>query len=156
MVIKVILGVLVLLYSCSNLALETGKAGPCSFTDREINGFGTLRVKCEDLEFVIRYDNIPDGRDPFILEVSGLEVRRSSLKKHDPYRMMSADEELEGFAVEELWEGKGVKLYAFEFFADGGRYCYDWEEGYRLELELRGRKLTLLDRNWEGTECNGN
>ena len=140
-----------LLLSCSYQVQR--KVGSCDVLEKPYGSTGFIEVRCGGETLKITYDNDPEGRDEFILKVEGGPLKRVSLKKIEPYRMQSADVEMEGYAVEEVWKGDGVTLKGFEFFTEGGYVCYDWEEGYKLELERGGDKLVLLDKNWEGTEC---
>lgn len=156
MVIKIIkkwfyLFAFVFVLSCSYQVQK--KVGSCNVVEQPYGNSGLIEVRCGNDKLKVTYDNDPEGRDEFILKVEGTPLKRVSLKKIDPYRMQSADVEMEGYAVEEVWKGDGIVLKGFEFFTEGGYVCYDWEEGYKLELERKGDKLVLLDRSWEGTEC---
>jgi len=142
----------VLVASCSYYA-EKKRVGACSITDLPYGEVGRITVRCPDLSFTVFYDNDPDGRDAFVKKIEGEDFSRILFEKINPFTMMSADVEMDGYAVKEVWEGDGVRLETFEFFADGGRVCYDWEEGYSLAMVRDGRKYLLLDEVWEGTEC---
>ena len=141
-----------LILSCSYYG-EVKNVGRCTVKDLPYGKVGRIEVTCNGDLIRIVYDNDPEGRDEFIKSVEGKQLKRVKYRKIDPYYMMSADVEMDGYAVEEVWEGEGIRLEAFEFFTEGGRVCYDWEEGYRLQMILGGDKLVLLDENWEGTEC---
>ena len=155
MVIKIIKDfsplALALVLSCSYQVQR--KVGSCDVLEQPYGAAGFIEVRCGKDQLKITFDNDPEGRDEFILRVEGKPLKRVSIKKIDPYRMESADVEMEGYAVEEVWKGEGITLRGFEFFTEGGYVCYDWEEGYKLELERKGDKLVLLERSWEGTEC---
>lgn len=151
-IIKGLFVLLPFLLSCSYYG-ETRKVGQCTLKDLPFGKVGQLEVRCGDNLIRVVYDNDPEGRDRFIVGVEGKDLRRIKFRKIEPYYMMSADVEMDGYAVEEVWEGNGIRLEGFEFFTEGGRVCYDWEEGYRLTMVYEGDKLVLLDENWEGTEC---
>ncbi len=151
---------LALLLSCSSLTVEHRKIGPCSVTNNPYGKRGRAQVVCPDLSFTLVYDNIPDGRDPLILRISGAEGKRIHFKAVDPYRVSVGGEVLEGWAFEERWElRKGERLYylkGFEYFVNGGSSCYEEEEGYRVSLTLGGEEIPLVKFYAEETDCGGN
>lgn len=157
MVIKVILiGTIGVLLSCSTL-VDKRKADSCTVVDDPAGKHGTLRVGCPELSFTILYDNTPDGRDPLILEITGVEAKRISGKRTYPYRKETGDYELlSGWAYEEEWRVGDFKLKALEYFVNGGTGCYEEEEVAKIDLYLREERITLLDFYEEETDCGGN
>jgi hypothetical protein len=151
-IIKAFFPLAFLLLSCSYYA-ERKVVDSCWIENLPYGKVGKLRISCAGKEFTIIYDNDPEGRDPFIVKVEGKEMRRISYREIYPYVRMSADVLMDGYAVKEVWESEDMRLEGFEFFTEGGRICYDWEEGYRLVMHRGGDKLVLLDEEWEGTEC---
>ena len=157
MLTKVIpLASLMSVLSCSVL-VEESSVDSCSVVNDPTGWHGTLRVRCPELSFTLVYDNSPDGRDPLILEVRGVEARRLSEERTDPYVVKTGDyEELEGWRYEEEWEVGSYRLKGYEYFVSGGTGCYEEEERAVVELYLGGRKLMLLDHYQEETDCGGN
>ncbi|MDQ7037624.1 MAG: hypothetical protein Q9N26_00285 [Aquificota bacterium] len=153
MLIKIIPLVL-LLVSCAGLEVERRKAADCDITDRPYGREGKVEVVCPDLRFRIVYDNIPDGRDPTVLRVEGVEARKVSEEREDRFTVEFAHEVLEGWAYREVWEiGEGYRLESLEYFVNGGSSCYEEEEAIRVVLSYRGDKITVLDYFHEETDC---
>ncbi len=143
-----------LLLSCAELTVETKKIGDCTVTDHPYGWKGYVEVSCPGLRFTLHYDNIPDGRDPLVLGIEGVEAKRVSLKAGEDYEVHFAGEVLEGWRTEEEWVlGEGFKLKGYEYFVNGGVACYEEEEAYVVTLAYRGKKITLLDYFHEETDC---
>jgi len=144
------------LLSCSAL-IEKRKAGPCTVVNDPAGKHGILKVDCPELRFTLLYDNTPDGRDPLILKIVGIDAKRVSEEKIHPYRKETGDYEvLSGWAYREEWKVREFKLTGFEYFVNGGTGCYEEEEVAKIDLYFGEKSVTLLDFYEEETDCGGN
>ncbi len=152
--------VALLLLSCAKFSVETHRAGGCDVKDHPYGKAGYVEVFCPDLSFTVRYDNQPDGRDPLVIDIKGVEAERVSLKRDDRYEVHFAGEVLEGWRLDETWvlrrNGKEFTLKGYEYFVNGGSSCYEEEEAYVLTLTYGGKNITLLDYFHEETDCGSN
>lgn len=154
MLIKIILLLVAFLASCASLTVETSKYEDCTLTDHPYGWKGYIEVSCPGLEFTLHYDNIPDGRDPLVLGIEGVEAKKVAFKISDPYTIHFGGETLEGWRLDEEWVlGEGFRLKGYEYFVNGGTYCYEEEEAYVVTLAYRGKEITLLDYFHEETDC---
>ncbi len=153
MVIPVTL--LIGIVSCSAL-VEERKEDSCTVKNDPTGRHGVIEVMCSEISFKLFYDNSPDGRDPLILKVSGVEASRVYEKRTDSYILKTGDHEvLEGWRYEEVWKAGDYKLKGYEYFVSGGTACYEEEEGAVIKLLLKDREITLLDFYQEDTDCGG-
>ncbi len=146
-----------LIFSCAGLEVEERKEADCRIVDRPYGREGKVEVMCPDLRFRIVYDNMPDGRDPTILKVEGVEAKRVSEEREDDFTVEFAHEILEGWAYREVWElAGGYRLESLEYFVNGGSSCYEEEEAIKVTLSYGEDKITVLDYFHEETDCGSN
>ncbi len=156
MLTKVIsLGLLASVLSCSAL-IEERKVGSCTVVDDPVGSYGTLKVNCPELNFTLLYDNSPDGRDPLIFKIEGVDGERIQSERIEPFSMKTGDgETLSGWAYREEWRVGGHQLTAHEYFVNGGTSCYEEEERAVIKLHLKDSDIMLLNYYWEETDCGG-
>lgn len=150
------LGFIGLILSCGGLTVEKRSVSGCDVVDRPYGREGTLSVRCRDgFSMKVFYDNIPDGRDPIVLRVEGIEGNLIKRRTIEPYSVEVGNEILSGWAIEEEWKVGEYVLRGFEYFVNGGTSCYEEEEGYSIYLETGEKSITLAHFYQEYTDCGG-